>query len=122
MGATCAPEAAAPVRQYELWWAELPEPIGRRPVLLISRDGAYDYLARVMIVEVTTTIRNIPVELSLGRHEGMRQRSVANFDNLHVVPKRALVSRIGALGPGRIPEAMRALGYALDWPALKLDL
>jgi mRNA interferase MazF len=109
------------VRQYEVWWAELPEPIGRRPVLLLSRNGAYEYLNRVAIVEVTSTIRNIPVEVALGRAEGMRQRSVANFDNLHVVPKASLVSRIGALAPGRVPEAKRALGYSLGWPELKID-
>lgn len=109
------------MRQYELWWAELPEPIGRRPVLLLSRDGAYEYLNRVVIVEVTSTIRNIPVELGLGRAKGLRSRSVANFDNIHVIPKRSLAARIGALSPARVREAKRALGYALDWAELKLD-
>ncbi|MGH9366292.1 MAG: type II toxin-antitoxin system PemK/MazF family toxin, partial [Thermoanaerobaculia bacterium] len=68
------------MRQYELWWANMPEPVGRRPVLLLSRDAAYDYLHRFIVVEVTATIRDIPVEVSLGRREGLRRRSVANFD------------------------------------------
>jgi mRNA interferase MazF len=107
------------VRQYEIWWADLPSPVGRRPVLLLSRDGAYEYLTRVIVVEVTTTVRAIPVEVSLGRAEGLRHPSVANLDNLHVVPKARLASRIGSLRPSRISEVKRALGYALGWPELK---
>jgi len=107
------------LRQYEIWWADLPPPIGRRPVLLLSRDSAYDYLSRVTIVEVTSTIRNISVEVLLGREEGLRRRSVANLDNVHVVPKQSLASRIGALRSNRIQEVKRALGYALGWPELK---
>jgi len=107
------------LRQYEIWWADLPPPVGRRPVLLLSREAAYDYLNRVIVVEVTSTIRNIPVEVLLGRAEGLRRRSVANLDNVHVVPKQRLASRIGALAPKRIHEVKRALGHALAWPELK---
>ena len=107
------------MRQYELWWAQMPEPIGRRPVLLLSRSPAYEYLTRVIVVEITSTIRNIPVEVGLGPAEGLRHRSVANFDNVHVVARQRLVKRIGALKPGRIEDVKRALGYSLDWPELK---
>lgn len=107
------------MRQYELWWAELPQPIGRRPVLLLSRNGAYEYLNRVIVVEVTTTVRNIPEEVPLGVAEGLPRRSVANFDNVHVVPRHRLVERIGSLAPRRVREIKRALGYALAWDDLK---
>jgi mRNA interferase MazF len=98
----------------------MPAPVGRRPVLLLSRDGAYEYLSRFIIAEVTSTIRSIPVEVSLGRLEGLNRRSVANLDNMHVVPKKRLVSRIGSLRPARVVEVKRALGYALGWEELKL--
>jgi mRNA interferase MazF len=107
------------VRQYELWWAQMPEPVGRRPVLLLSRDRAHEYLTRVIVVEITSTIRDIPVEVDLGTAEGLRHRAVANFDNVHVVAKQRLLTRIGALRARRIAEVKRALGYALDWPELK---
>ena len=107
------------MRQYELWWADLAEPIGRRPVLLLTRTPAYDYLSRVIVVEITTTIRGIVVEVRLGTAEGLRRASVANFDSLHVIPKAGLSVRIGTLAPHRVPEVKRALGYALSWPELK---
>jgi mRNA interferase MazF len=107
------------VKQFELWWAALPEPIGRRPVLLLSRSAAYEYLTRVMVAEVTTTVRGIPQEVPFGRAEGLKQRSVANFDAVHVVLKSRLLERIGELAPRRTSEVKRALGYALDFPELK---
>ncbi|PYQ04542.1 MAG: hypothetical protein DMF82_10375 [Acidobacteria bacterium] len=97
----------------------MPEPIGRRPVLLLSRRPAYEYLTRVIVVEIMSTIRSIPVEVGLGPAEGLRHRSVANFDNVHVVAKARLRTRIGVLKPGRIDEVKRALGFSLDWPELK---
>ena len=103
------------MKQYELWWAELPEPVGTRPVLLLSRSGAYQYLNRVLVVEVTTKVRVIPQELALGRREGMARSCVANFDNLRTVPVSILVERIGGLATARIVEVKHALGHAVGW-------
>jgi mRNA interferase MazF len=106
------------VKQYETWWAELPQPIGTRPVVLLTRDSAYEYLNRVLAVEVTSRVRGIPQEIMLGPREGLPQRCVANMDNLRAVPKGALRERAGRLGPRRIEELKRALGYALGWTEL----
>jgi mRNA interferase MazF len=106
------------MKQYEVWWAELPGPAGRRPVLLLSRDSAYEYLNKVLAVEITTTIRGIATEIVLGRSEGLRKRCVANFDNIRTVSRTALVKRAGALNPGRRLEVKRAVGYALGWVEL----
>ncbi len=106
------------MRQYEIWWAELPMPAGRRPVLLLSRGDAYAYLNKLVVAEVTTTIRGIPVEITLGRRENMQKPCVANCDNLRTVPRQALVGRISRLDASRIPEVKRAVGYALGWEEL----
>ena len=107
------------MRQYEIWWVSLPPPVGRRPVLLLSRDSAYSVLNKVMVAEVTSTVREIPVEVRLGPREGLSRPSVANLDNLHVVARGDLASRIGSLPASRVGELKRALGYVLDWPELK---
>ena len=108
------------MRQYDLWWANLPDPIGRRPVLLLSRTPAVRYLSKLIVAEITTTIRAIPQEVPLGHHEGLTRPSVANLDNVHVVPKALLTRRIGTIALGRHRLVKRALGYALDWPELKV--
>ena len=105
--------------QYEIRWAHLPAPIGRRPVLLLTRTPAHEYLNKVIVAEITATIRAIPQEVRLGAREGLSHPSVANLDNVHVVPTAVLGDRIGWLADNRHREVKRALGYALDWPELK---
>lgn len=106
------------MKQYELWWAMLPPPAGHRPVLLLSRNEAYEYLNKFVAAEVTTTVRNIAEEILLGRAEGLPRRCVANIDNLRTVPRSALRQRIGRLAGTRVPEVKRALGHALAWDEL----
>jgi mRNA interferase MazF len=108
------------MRQYDIRWASLPAPIGRRPVLLLTRTAAYAYLNKVLVAEVTSTVRSIPQEVRLGRSDGLTRPSVVNLDNIHVVPKATLGDRLGTLSPDRVREVKRALGYALDWPELKV--
>ena len=106
------------MKQFEIWWARLPAPAGRRPVLLLSRDDAYGYLNKFVVAEITSTIRSIPVEVRLGRREGLPAASVANLDNIRTVAKSWLESRAGALPAVRQVEVKRALGYALGWEEL----
>ena len=106
------------MKQYEIWWAALPKPAGRRPVLLLSRNNAYSYLTKFLAVEITTKVRNIPVEVALGRREGLPQSCVANCDNLHTVRSSLLVQKIGELSPSRHVEVKLALGHALAWREL----
>jgi mRNA interferase MazF len=88
--------------------------------MLLSRDLAYEFLRNVLVVEITTTVRGIPQEVLLGSREGLPRRCVANFDNLHSVPRSTLQSRVGTLAKSRIGEVKCALGYALGWPELAL--
>ena len=104
--------------QYEIWWADLPAPAGRRPVLLLSRPDAYSYLNKFVVAEITTTIREIPVEIPLGKDEGMAKACVANCDNLRTISKALLTERVSRLPASRIDEVKRALGYAFDWEEL----
>lgn len=89
-------------------------------MLLLTRAPAYEYLSKIIVAEVTTTIRGIPQEVPLGRREGLGRPSVANLDNVHVVARSRLVERIGVLDASRHREVKRALGYALGWPVLKV--
>ena len=86
------------VGRAELWWLETPDTKGR-PVLVISRDQANMAMQRVTVAPVTRTLRRAPSQLPLGRAEGLRVESVANFDDLSSVPKSMLVRRLGSLGP-----------------------
>ena len=106
------------MKQYEIWWAKLPPPVGRRPVLLLSRDPAYEYLNKFVVVEITTNVRGIAVEVPLGRREGLAKRCVANCDNIRTVARSALAKCAGRLAPERHAEVKQAMGYALGWTEL----
>lgn len=106
------------MKQYEIWWAELPKPAGRRPVLLLSRNDAYGLLNKFVAAEITATIRHIPIEVPLGKAEGMPKPCVVNCDNLRTISKAHLVERIARIPSRRISEVKRAVGYALAWEEL----
>ena len=81
-------------------------------------DGGY--LNKVIVGEVTSTMRGIPEEVRLGRREGLTRPSVVNLDNIHVIAKARLGDRLGTPAPDRERDVKRALGYALGWPELKV--
>ncbi|MBI2858289.1 MAG: type II toxin-antitoxin system PemK/MazF family toxin [Chloroflexi bacterium] len=102
------------MRRGDIWWAELPQPIGRRPVVLLSRDVAYRVRTSVTIGVVTRTIRTIPVEVPLGTEDGMPQECVINLDDILTIPKTRLVERITTLSPQKMAAIVRAIVFALD--------
>ena len=106
------------MKQFEIWWADLPEPVGRRPVLLLSRNDAYNYLSKFIAVEITSTVRGIASEVPLGEEEGLPKACVANCDSLRMVPRSGLTRLAGQLPPERWVEAKRAMGAALGWREL----
>ena len=106
------------MRQFEIWWADFQAPVGRRPVLLISRDDAHDYVSKLIAVEMTSTIRNIASEVLLGEVEGLPRACVANCDNFRMVPRVALTKRIGQVSLERRIKVKRAVGAVLGWREL----
>ena len=102
------------MRRGEVWWAELPAPIGRRPVVLLSRDVAYKVRTSVTVGMVTRVTRNIPVEVPLGPEDGMPQQCVANLDDILTIPKARLTGRITVLSPQKVTAVARAVVFALD--------
>ena len=74
----------------EVWWCELPE-IGRRPVVVLSRDAVIPRHRRALVTPYTTTIRGLVSEVVLDVGEDP-------------VPRRCAVDR----------ETCTALAVAVD--------
>lgn len=104
---------ALPVRG-ELWWCELPE-LGRRPVVVLSRDAAIPRLRRTLVAPCTTTIRGIPSEVVLEPGDDpIERRSAVNLDSVERVAVAVLVERMGRLSDERMREICGALSVAVD--------
>ena len=114
---TSVREVSRPL-QFELWRVALPDPVGRRPVLFLGRSASFEYLGRVLVAEITTTVRGIPQEVTLGRREGLPRSCVANLDPLRTISKERFRKRLGRVAASRHVEVKRALGHVLHWPEL----
>ena len=101
------------MRRGEVWWAKLPAPVGRRPVVLLSRNEAYAVRGLVTVAPVTTRMRRIPTEVELGSEEGLPRRCVANLDTITTIPKRSLAAHLGTLAPVKLAALEMALKFAL---------
>ena len=101
------------IRRGELWWSEHAE-LGRRPVLVLSRDAVLPALARPLVAPLTTRVRGVPTEVPLDEEDGLPQACVASLDNLQPLDASLLVERIGRLGPQRMRELCQALAIATE--------
>ena len=101
------------MRRGDVWWADLPAPAGRRPVLLLSRNEAYLVRQLVTVAPITTKIRNIPVEVRLGPTDGMPRACVINLDSVVTVAKGHLSQQVTALTPAKQRAVNAALRFAL---------
>jgi mRNA interferase MazF len=104
------------MRRVEVWWAELPKPVGRRPVVLLSRNEAYAVRNAVTVAEVTTRIRGIPVEVGLGPDDGLPKQCVVNLDTIATMRKEILRERLSLLRPDKVEQINAAIKFALAIP------
>ncbi len=98
----------------EVWWCELPE-IGRRPVVVLSRDAVLPRHRRALVAPCTTTIRGLASEVLLEPGEDpVPLRCAVNLDSVESVSLAVLVERLGRLGDGRMRDVCAALAIAVD--------
>ncbi len=59
------------MKRGEVRWYKFPRPDKRRPVLILTRDSALEFLGEVTVAPITTTVRDIPSEVPLTPADGM---------------------------------------------------
>lgn len=99
------------VTRGDICWIDFLEE-GRRPVLVLTRAEAVPVLRRVMVAQLTKTIRDIPTEVRLGKEDGMPADCVVSLDNVRQVSRALLGEPITSLGGKRMHEVCRALAVA----------
>ncbi|TAM90943.1 MAG: type II toxin-antitoxin system PemK/MazF family toxin [Jatrophihabitans sp.] len=98
----------------EVWWCELPE-IGRRPVVVLSRDAVISRHRRALVAPCTTTIRGLASEVGLEPGDDpVPRRCVVNLDSVESVSVAVLVRRLGRLSDARMLQVCAALAVAVD--------
>ena len=89
--------------------------IGRRPVVVLSRNAAIPRLRRTLIGPCTTTIRGLASEVVLEPDEDpVPRRCAINLDSVESVAAAVLVQRLGRLADDRMRQICAALEVAVD--------
>jgi mRNA interferase MazF len=107
----------------EIWWANLPDPVGlepgyRRPVLVVQDDTFTQSLINTIVVVVITSntqLAEAPGNVLLPREvSGLFRDSVANVSQIFTIDKTFLTERIGSLPDylqEEIDEGLRMVLY-----------
>jgi mRNA interferase MazF len=89
--------------------------IGRRPVVVLSRDAVIPRLRRALVAPCTTTVRGLASEVVLEPGDDpVPRRSAVNLDSVESVSIAVLVNRLGRLADTRMREICGALEVAVD--------
>jgi mRNA interferase MazF len=102
----------------EIRWYTFKPPDKRRPVLILTRDSAVPVLTAVTVAPLTTTIRDIPTEVTLYPElDGVLESCAVNLDNIQTIPKANIGARITTLSQQKMYAVEKALCFALgaDW-------
>jgi mRNA interferase MazF len=98
----------------EVWWCELAE-VGRRPVVVLSRDAVIPRHRRALIAPCTTTVRGLASEVVLEPPgDPIPRLSAVNLDSVEGVSLGVLVDRLGRLSDERMRQVCAALAVAVD--------
>jgi mRNA interferase MazF len=102
------------MKHGEIRWYKFAHPDKMRPVLILTRDSILDYLGEVTVAPITSTVREIPSEVFLSKHDGMPRDCAINCDHLQTVPKGKIGALITSLPPAKMTDVGRAIRFALD--------
>lgn len=88
-------------------------PDKERPVVVITRDSAIEYLATVTVAPITSTIRGVPSEVVLNEDDGMKSPCAVNLHHAVTVSQARLGKRVNRLSAVRMNEVCAALRFSL---------
>jgi mRNA-degrading endonuclease toxin of MazEF toxin-antitoxin module len=89
-------------RQGDIHYCRFEEPVKSRPVLVLSRTDINAVRENVVVALITRTVRGIPLEIPVGKTEGLTQEGVASLGDIYTVSKGHLSDKKGALSPEKL--------------------
>jgi len=102
------------MRRGEVRWYTFARPDKKRPVLVLTRDSVLAYLGEVTVAPITSTIRDIPSEVTLSEEDGVPRDCAVNCDHLQTVAKGKVGALVTSLPPAKLAAVGRAIRFALN--------
>ena len=103
------------MKRGEVRWYKFAKPDKNRPVVILTRDSAIEFLGEVTVAPITSTIRDIPTEVLLTKEDGMPKDCAVNLDHIQTVSKGKIGPLITTLNLARMTELRSALLFALGF-------
>ncbi len=103
------------IRRGDIRWYKFSRPDKNRPVVILTRDSAIEYLGELTVAPLTSTIRNIPTEVFLTKEDGLAVDSVINLDHIQTVSTGKIGPLITTLSRQRMNQIRTALHFALGF-------
>ncbi|MDE0233095.1 MAG: type II toxin-antitoxin system PemK/MazF family toxin [bacterium] len=104
-------------RRGEVYWADLPPPHGRRPVLIVSNNAGNRTSNFVLAAPITTRPRAYPYSETVALDPDAPVDGTVVCSNLTSIPKTLLRDCKGQISTPDQAEIDRALHAALDLPS-----
>lgn len=98
----------------DVWLIDLGGRIGRRPVVVLTRQNVLQFVNRVTVAEITTKGKGYPTEIDIDQKANLPKPSFVQADNVHTVPKQRLDRYVGTLDPEAMWEVSRKVVLALE--------
>jgi len=102
------------MKRGEVRWYKFQQSDKKRQVLILTRDSILEYLGEVTIAPLTSTIRDIPSEVLLTRHDGVRKDCAINCDHIQTVSKGKIGTLVTTLVPEKLTQVRDAIHFALN--------
>jgi mRNA interferase MazF len=103
------------MQRGEIRWYKFSKPDKKRPIVVLTRDSALEFLGEVTVAPVTSTIRDIPSEIHLNEADGMPHDCAVNLDHIQTVAKGNIGPVITTLSPRKMSELRSACLFALGF-------
>lgn len=97
----------------DVWQLDFGGRAGRRPALIITRQGVISHLEKLTVAEITTIGKGYPTEVAIGQKANLPRESFVQLDNIQTVSKVRFVKYVGALDPSTMRTVGRKLILAL---------
>jgi len=109
------------VNRGDVWLIDLGGRIGRRPVLVLTRQRVLGLVNKVTVAEITTKGKGYPTEIDIDQKANLPKLSFVQADNLHTVPRERLEKYLGTLDPETLREVSRRVVLALELESTLYD-
>jgi mRNA interferase MazF len=106
-------ELGTAVNRGDVWMVDLGGRVGRRPVVVLTRDAVIGHLNKVTVAEITSQGKGYPTEIALGTRANLSRDSFVQADNIHTIPKRLMSKFVGTIDESTMGKISMAVVLAL---------